>query len=129
MNANKYQQFDRTDDIYDYVTDLFVKEKQTVCEVKNSLINEGVCEEDAQRFIVEVSNRIKSLKMERTKRNIIRGIIFITIGIILCIESYFQYENLIYIGLGLIVLGVFNIARGVKQKSLLKQDRFSLNLD
>jgi uncharacterized membrane-anchored protein len=129
MNTHNYQQFNTTDDIYDYVTDLFVKEKQSVCEVKNSLINKGINEEDTQRIIDEISNRIKSLKMKRTKRNILRGITFIIIGFILCIESYLQYENLIYIGLGLMVLGIFNIVRGIKQKSSLKQNHFLLNLD
>jgi len=116
-------------DIYDRVTDFFIKEKRTVSEVKNILVNEGVDNLKAQIIIDEISDRIQKLKIKRTKNNIIRGIIFVIIGNIFCVASYIGYDNLIYVGVVSIVWGIYKIIKGFINKLYLKQNNFSRTLD
>ena len=115
--------------IYDKVTDFFIKEKRTVSEVKNILVNEGIDNANAQIIIDEISDKIKKLKMKRAKDNIIQGIVFIIVGIIFCVEAYMKYENLKYIGAVIIIWGAYKIIKGFISKSSLKHNVFSRTLD
>jgi len=119
-------------DIYDKVTDLFTKEKRSVSEVESILFEEGIDNETAQTIINEISNRIKTLKMERARNAIIRGIVFIVLGFIfygIRANANSDYGGVIdYIGLIAILYGIYKIIKGYREKSYLKRKDFSRNL-
>ena len=129
---------DKEIDIHERVTDLFIKEKRSVSEVENILFQEGIDSETAQSIIDEISNRIKTLKMERARNSIIRGIVFIILGLIFYgiranaihngeMDNYGGGVD--YIGLIAILYGIHKIINGYHKKSCLKRDDFSRSLD
>ncbi len=74
-------------DIDERVTNLFIKEKRSASEVKNILLEEGIDRETAQAVIDEISNRIKTLELERARNAIRRGIVFLVLGLV-----FMEYE-------------------------------------
>lgn len=120
--------FQEPTDIYDRVTDFFIREKRSVLEVKKILVSEGITEEKAQIIIDEISDRIKTIKIKRANSNITHGIIFVMVGSIFCTASYIGYENLMYIGAFTIAWGIYKVIKGFINKSYLKQSIFSRTL-
>jgi hypothetical protein len=120
-------------DIYERVTDLFIKEKRNVSEVKNILLNEGISGEKAQMIIDEVSNRIKTLKQERAGNAITLGVGFFILGIVFCVmrenEAVRYGDGMGYIGIIVIAFGIYKIVRGFINKLRLKRNDFSRILD
>ena len=119
-------------DIYDKVTDLFIKENRSVSEVESILFEEGVDSETAQTVINKISNRIKTLKMERARNAIIRGVVFVILGLIfygIRANANSDYGGVIdYIGLIAILYGIYKIIKGYREKSYLKREDFSRSM-
>ncbi|MDR0333520.1 MAG: hypothetical protein LBI15_08645 [Dysgonamonadaceae bacterium] len=120
-------------DIHEKVTDLFIKEKRSVSEIENILFAEGVDSETAQMAIREVSNRVKTLKIERAKSIMIKGYTFIALGIAFSViraNAGSDYGGVVdFIGLVAILYGVYAIIKGYRKKSQLKREDFSRNIE
>jgi hypothetical protein len=120
-------------DIHEKVTDLFIKEKRSISEIENILFAEGVDSETAQTAIREVSNRIKTLKIERAKSIMIKGYTFIALGIafyVIRANTGSDYGGVVdFIGLVAILYGVYAIIKGYRKKSQLKREDFSRNIE
>ena len=116
-------------DVHERVTILLIKEKRTVSETENILFEEGIDSETARTVIGEIIDRIKTLKSERARISIRRGLVFIVLGLIFYVmrlkggRSYGGGAD--YIGLIAISYGIYKIVDGYHIKSRIKRDDFS----
>ena len=113
-------------DIDERVANLFIKEKRSASEIEKILLREGLDSDT----IDEISNRLKNLELERARNLILRGIVFIILGLFFYASLVYAIHNgggnygggIDYIGLIAIVYGIYKIIKGYHKRLCLKRD-------
>jgi hypothetical protein len=113
-------------DIDERVTDFFIKEKRSASEIEKILLEEGLDSEVVRNAIDEVSNLIKNLELERARHVIQSGIVFVVLGFVFYVVRANYGRNYgggaDYIGLIVIVYGIYKIIKGYRKRLFLKRD-------